>query len=469
MQELQTLIGEGIGKLREKVIAAKPDTEKAKYLKQYNPKEHDVFDKGKRRDKFVKTDNGDDVAYVNRLPIPLQQIIVNRAATFLTGNPIELEATPENETEQGLFDVFKKVWRDNKLDFESGTIAKVMMAETEAAEVWYVEKLEAGNTYWKNTPGQGSQLRLRCKVLSSENSSGLYPVFNIYGDMISFCRSYKIFEGGKEVEYFDIYTDTFTYYGKQSDTGFIEAREAEPNSLGKIPVIYYSQAVPEWHNVQELIDRLETQLSNHADTNDYSGSPLLLVWGEIKGFAKKGEQGKLLNFSGGKDAADAKYLVPENSIESIKLELDNLRSLAMDMTDTPDISFSNLKGLGDFSGIALKLLFMGAHMKAASKMGNFGKSIQRRINLLIHAIGVIIPKLEAGSTITIDPKFEYYLPKNVEEAVNILTTAVTGGILSKETAVGLNPLVSDPEAELERLKEEENSPAKLDETMNQDN
>ena len=116
-----------------------------------------------------------------------------------------------------------------------------------------------------------------------------------------------------------------------------------------------------------------------------------------------------------------------------------------------------MNSLGTYSGIALKMLFMAAHLKAAEKEENFGKSIQRRINFLKYALASYInTDLEDAVSMDIEPKFEYYLPKDVNEIITLLSTATGGAsILSQKTAVGLNPLVQDADKELTEIKDNE--------------
>lgn len=434
------------------------------YRKQYEIWGHDVMDINKRQRKMVTTDEGTTFQDVSRLPIPLQKIIVSRAATFLCGNPIELEASPATDAETNLLTVLKKQWKDCKLDYLSKNLAKLVMSETECAELWYWEK--APLKYWANTPNDNSavEYRLRMKVLAHSKGDLIYPVFDASGDMIAFGRCYAMVEEDKLVEHFDVYTDEQIFYSKMQ-AGKIELIEQQDNPFGKIPVIYYWQRQPEWHDVQHLIDRYEKILSNHGDTNDYFGSPIVKVKGKIEGFAKKGEQGKVIELEG---ESDANYMTWDQSPASVELEFKNLRSLIFDMTDTPDISIEQMKAIGTFSGIALKMIFMNAHMKASDKEESFGMSIQRRINFMKYALARINVQLEPGTTMDIVPKFIYYLPKDEAGIINMLTTAKTGGIISQETAVAQNPLVEDAETELDRIKEEQPTPGQaLNDLLNQ--
>jgi SPP1 family phage portal protein len=449
------------------------DAEVKDLIDQFDIKKHAVNDPTLRKDKTitvteetetttgeVKKTNYTKVVPVARIALSLQKLIVSRAAAFLCGNPVELHATPNGEAEEKLLAVLKKTWEDNKLDYESKKLAKYMMSECRCAEIWYTEQVDPD--YWKGTPNEGSLFKLRMKVTAPSLGDGLYPSFSASGDMVAFARGYTVKMEGKVRQCFDVYTESVILKGVKQDGGWQVT--PEPNVVGKIPVVYYEQEQPEWADVQSKIDRLEKLLSNHADSNDYFGTPMMVISGKVEGMSAKGEAGKILELE---PTATASMLTWQQAPESLKMEYQNLRSLIFDLTDTPDISIEQMKSLGTYSGIALKMLFLGAHLKAADKEETFGKGMQRRINFLLAALAKINTALEKGLTLSVKPKFEYYLPKNDQEAIQVLTEATTAGILSQQTAVTLNPLVEDKQAELDRLKEERDSAGALNEIMNQ--
>lgn len=458
--------------LRTKVIAEKsPAVKQEDIKKQFDPKLHEIKDSAKRQDKIITTDKGTVAVPPARLPLPMQKRIVAMAATFLCGNPIQLRCQPESQLEKDFLAVVLKSWRDNKLDYKSKDIFKKIISELEAAELWYLEPAETG--YWKGTVNDKNSVKgkLRMRVLAMSLGDTLHPIFNASGDMVAFCREYTM--KGNKIECFDIYTSENYYYFQKGLTGYIPrevvaydgtTKSVEKNWFGKIPVIYGSQSLPEWYDVQELIDRKEKLISNLADTNDYHASPTIVgVNAEIEGFAQKGEQGKIIEVKGEK--ADVKYLSYDKAPESQKLELEVLDKEIYGMTATPNISFEQMKGLGTFSGFALKMLFQDAHMKASDHEENFGEYIQRRINLLKSANAFINTDFEKVNTLTITPGFTYFLPKNETEIIDMLTTATTGGIMSKQTATEQNPLVQDSEEEVKRLDKEANSSSALDENF----
>ncbi|SEV88827.1 phage portal protein, SPP1 family [Chitinophaga sp. YR573] len=457
LEELQVLQSGNYDDLVKKFIAEKPKkkVDAATINKQLDPSQHDVTDKTKRQDKTIKKkdDNGKDVTSVvevARLPIPMQKRIVQVAAAFLCANPIKMDCQPLDDPQKNLLYVIKKTWDDNKLDYESMGLAEIMMGETECAELWYV--VPADDLYWAGTPNEGAANRMRMRVLAPSLGDTLYPVYDITGDMIAFGRGYMVTVGDKTIEHFDFYTDKNIVLG--SKEGGAWTTTPQTNATGKIPIIYYTQPQPEWTDVQPEIDRIETSTSNNADTNDYFGSPMMKVGGKVTGFSDKGESGKVIQTENG---ATVEYLTWEQASEAVKLENERLEKVIYSMTDTPNISFDEMKGLGTFSGIALKMLFLAAHLKAARKEGIFGKGIQRRINFLKAAMAKInVSAFEKALTLNIKPVFEYYLPKNIEEIIGLLTEAVGGGkaVMSQESAIRQNPLVTDADTEIKKMTDE---------------
>ena len=59
--------------------------------------------------------------------------------------------------------------------------------------------------------------------------------------------------------------------------------------------------------------------------------------------------------------------------ESVRLEISTLLSMIYSTTQTPDISFDSVKGLANLSGVALRMLFLDAHLKVQNKGELFGQ------------------------------------------------------------------------------------------------
>ncbi|MDR2652253.1 MAG: phage portal protein [Prevotellaceae bacterium] len=463
-----------IEKLKSGRNAAEPDVDL--FESQLNPAKHDVMQEAKRPNKKTKEDISDEeaeeyriqnnlpVGYtggikertrpvkVARIALALQKLIVKRAVAFTFGNPIILNAEPESDNEKVVLKAVKNILLDTKSRTTNRKIAREIFSFTEAAELWYPVPVDNHIKY-----GFDSKFKLRVAILTHRDGNKIYPYFDETGDMTAFSREFlRVDDKKNKYAYFETYTSEAHYLWKQ-DKGQWEMEEGypKPNVIGKIPVIYGQQPSVEWEDVQKLIERLEELLSNFADTNDYHASPKIIVKGELMGFAKKGETGAILQLEG--DNADAKYLSWDHAPESVKLEIETLLRMIYTITQTPDISFDSIKGIGAISGIALKLLFMDAHLKVQDKMEVFDDFLQRRLNIIKAYISQFNTQLsEACETLSIEPEIVPYMIEDEQAKVDLLITANGGkAVASQKTTVQQLGWVADAEAEYDQILSEE--------------
>lgn len=125
--------------------------------------------------------------------------------------------------------------------------------------------------------------------------------------------------------------------------------------------------------------------------------------------------------------------------------------------------------MGTIAQFTMKAFFMDAHMAVAKKEQIFGIGLQRRINIIKAAIGMVIDTslFKESQLVQMKPVITPFIPQNDTEIIENLTVSVTGGIMSKETAVEQNPLVEDPEIEMERMKDDATSELADVEAQNQ--
>ena len=291
----------------------------------------------------------------------------------------------------------------------------------------------------------------------------LYPYFDETGDMLAISRQYEIKDNqGVKHTYFETYTDReHRLWNLEGNQWKMQEGYPKENAIGKIPVIYGQQPAVEWEDVQNLIDRLEKLLSNFADTNDYHAAPKIFTTGTILGWAKKGESGAVIE---GEEGATAQYLSWAQAPESVKLEIETLLRMIYTITQTPDISFDSVKGLGSISGVALKLLFMDAHLKVQDKMEIFDDYLQRRLAIIQAFLAQMNAKnkdfVSACDSLSIEPEIVPYMIEDEAAKVSTLLAA-TGqkAIVSRKTAVQQLGWVNDTEAEIEQIEDDENAAA----------
>ena len=442
-------------------------TNKEKSESQLDPLKHEVFNRITRPDKRVKID-AEDPEYntvivtlgeaktgyrtepVARIALAIQKLIVKRAVSFIFGNAVTLDAEVEGETQQAVMNAVKRALYDVKEKSFNRKVARTLFSCTEVAELWY--PVENNNS----TYGFDSKFKLRCAIFSPLTGDSLYPYFDETGDMIAFSREFSIAVSKTRMKnYFETYTADAHYMWETSAEGFklVEGFPKE-NAIGKIPVIFGHQPQVEWDDVQILIDRLEKLLSNFADTNDYHAAPKIFVTGEIKGFAKKGESGAIIE---GDENSTAQYLSWQNAPESVKLEIETLLRMIYTLTQTPDISFDAIKGIGAVSGIALKLLFMDAHLKVADHQEVFDEYLQRRINIIKAFIGKFNTKLASeAEDMQIEPVITPYMIRDKAAELKIWQDANGGNpVISQKASFQKAGLTNDPDADFEQYQTEQ--------------
>lgn len=385
-------------------------------VEQYNPDTHNVMNKSKRKDKTVykpvldQHGNATDeeprasLEPVNRVPIAFQKTVVSLRKYFMNLKGSVLYC---DDDQSELLAEVNRVRKNVKYNFKIEEVAERVMSELQSAEMWWLS--------------ENNEIKMR--VISPEKGDLLQPVFDDFGDMIMFVRSYS---DKNDNTLYDVFTAEKNYTFNES----FELLKEWDNAWNKIPIVYYSQPKPEWNDIQVIIERYETILSNLGDTNDYSGAPITVVKGNIVGFANKGDSGKTLQLE---ENASVDYLTADGSPESIKLEMESLYNLMHSLSHTPDISIETLKGQGGTSGVAFDRLFTDAQLSAESKLtSDFGESMQRSVNLVSSMLRSINKSLPDD---IIELETNAYRFDDITSFIQ--NSVLLNGILSKETITKL--------------------------------
>lgn len=396
---------------------------------------------GKRKDKVT----GSELIKVNKIAIPFQRKIVQSASSFLFGSPVNIVPNEVTDISETILDK----WKDLRLDAMMLKFVEAVKSETEATIIFYeVDKKD------------GTPIKLKSRLLTSENGT-YYPYFDEYGDLIAFGWEYRKIESDKEVSYLYVYTETEEFRYKKAD-GSWEVLEGFPkvNLFQKIPVVYLSQKSTEWEYVKDLIDRFEMTFSKFCDTNDYFADPKYKIKGKV---AKLKQDAKAIYLEM-KETRDGKVFSGDVDIiswdrapESLKLEFETLVLLIYFLSNTTNLTPSELKGLGAMSGTAIKLMFFGSILKAKWDEGDYSVAISRMLNVIkAGIINITNPELDSKEdTTSFDVQFTSVLPENLQEIVTTLVDANGGkAIISQRTAVEQNPMVEDKDEEVKRLDEE---------------
>lgn len=432
-------------------------------LKEFYENQRDIRDTqvGKiQKDKMVEVKGGaKKLVKQVKLSIPFQKKIVTNSTAFEVGKPVTLVPNTDNKAAK-LPELIKKLWSVNRIDSIIQKLVYLKKAQTESALMFYIDEVKSDSIYLKLLNRLGfkeTKKQIKLKLLDNRKGS-MYPYFNDYGDMKAFVWEFKTQQGDKTIENIWIYDEKYVHKTTTSS----EEVKSELHGFDRIPIVYVSQEETEWKDAQDLIDRYEVALSKLAGSNDYTAHPMVKVFGEVLNAPDKDEDGKawMIPIKRDKDGneikGDVQLITNPNSAESTDLELSKVEDLIWSITSTVNLSFNNVKGLGDISGIALTLMFMDSNIKATLNEGDNRTMIERIINILIS--GTVTTTNTALKSETSDLYFEVLfnsiLPTDLKDAVETVSQAVTSGIMSKRTAVEYIDMNPDVDEELKLIEKD---------------
>lgn len=409
--------------------------------------------------KMTRTDDKVEYKDPNRISLPLEQDIVNIQTAFTVGTEPSINCDTDDDNEKSLLSALKQILKKNKIKYQNKKVVRSWLSEQEVAEYWYAVKDDG---FWAILKRKIASIfgaavpeyRLKSVIWSPFRGDKLYPFFDDAGDMVAFSREYKRTEfDGTETTVFITLTNRFIrtcIVGDDSEDQIVS------HGFSKLPIIYTYRKNAYCDVIRPIRIRIEKLLSGYADCIDYHFFPILKLFGDsINGVAFTGNmRSRVVQLQGEK--ADAAYLTWQQAADPIKLELETLFSRAYSMTNTPQISFENLKGTGSaLSGSAFRYVFMGAHMAVENHAEEIGLFMQRRVNFLISALGTQNSRLAApAQTIDVEVEIVPYMIDNIDDKVQTAVTAVDGGIWSRKEGIIFAGNMDRLDEELQEIEED---------------
>lgn len=454
-----------------------PDT--AKNLADWEPKRHDImnpelYKKIKVLVKMEETkfdpESGQTIKIPakyemkepNRIALPIEQDIVNIQTAFAVGIEPKLDCTPEDEKERGVFETLKQVFKKGKLKYQNRKIVRSWLSEQDVAEYWYAVK---DDSFWARLKRKIAGLfgkvapthRLKSQVWSPFRGDTLYPFYDDSGDMVAFSREYKRKDlDGNEHTVFMTVTDTMVFQWELDKTWTENSERTVKHGFKKLPVIYANRSESLCSKIKPQRERLEKTLSGYADCLDNHYFPMLMLFGDLNPELLTGDvRNRMMQLTG--DGAKAQYLTWNQASDPIKVEIETYFNEIYALTNTPRISFDQLKGTGNaLSGTAFKYVFMAAHMAVQNHAEELGPFFQRRVNFLVSAIGSLNSSLESAcDTIDVETEVVPFMIDDENAKVQTAAAAVSGGVWSTEHGVSYCSNYGELQDEIQQIKDEQ--------------
>ena len=129
-----------------------------------------------------------------------------------------------------------------------------------------------------------------------------------------------------------------------------------------------------------------------------------------------------------------------------------------EFTHTPDLSDEFYAGKGNMlSGVGRKLAWLPAHLKVKDNEAIFIPALQRRINIILAFLSkMYIPFEKELKTINITPIITPFDIDDDTEMIRTLMEANGGKPLLSQREAMQRFGITDPEAQLQQIKDEEN-------------
>lgn len=455
----------GRGKYRE------PNT--CENLKDWNTDMHEIMDPEKYKDKEIivepektvfdkkagrtfTTDAKTEKQKCNRISLPIEQDQTNIHTSFTVGTEPNMDCDPADDGEKGLLSALNYTLRKNKIKYLNKKEVRSYLSEQEVAEYWWADV--DNDNFWaklwkkvKTVVGKNPTRKLKCTIWSPFRGDKLYPFF-VNDDLVCFMREYKqINIDGSETQCYMAITKTDVMTWK-NDTGAWSETKFK-HGFSKLPVIYMYRPETLCHRIKTLRIRLEKLLSQYGDCIDYNFFPYLLLYGQVEGYAGKAKN-HVIQMSG--TGASASYLTWDQAPDVVKFEANNLIEQMYALTNTPRISFENLKSVSAPSGAAFKFYFMGAHMAVENHAEDVGPFMQRRANFLVSALGDMNAELyKPSQTLDIETELVPYMIDSISDKVQTAVAATGGPIWDKKTGIAFVGNVDKVDEVYKQLQEEQ--------------
>ena len=423
-------------------------------LPYYETKKHNIlFDKTTRVDK-VRSDG--TVERASRISIGLEKLLTKRVNEFTFAIPVRrvYSNTEGNDTRKQIAKALELIFKHARINSENKKRGLAYYACCEILTIWFT--VEKEHTLY----GFPCKKKLKCKTFSPMDGTKLYPLFDELGDLVAVSVEYSRKVKTTEMQFFETYTANkrFKWVNDTSNGGWKEltVEGGEDIEIMKIPAIYNYRPVPVYDDLVILREELEYSLSRNSDVIAYNSAPVLKVAGGIQGEEKKGEERRVVRVVNG---GDVSYVSWQQSIDALKFQVDTLLKLFFMQAQIPDISFENMKSLGNIGYDARMTMLMDAHLKIGDESGNWLEFLDREVNVVKAFLKSLnVRWSNEVDNVDVENIITPFVQNDRKGLIETLTSANGGkAVMSQLDSIRELGESSDPEATLRQIQEEDNA------------
>lgn len=323
----------------------------------------------------------------SRIAIGLDKLLASRFNQFTFAIPVKREYNkPSNDIQTAIIGAIEKIYENAHIDTMNFKRGIAYYAACEMFTIWYTVKRE--NTIY----GFPCRYKLKCKTFSPMDRVRLYPIIDELDDMIAMSFEYdKKVSDTKTITIFETYTeDRHFVWEKDNQGNSWEEKTAQIKEDGtvesgeqiiinKIPGVYLWRPSPVYDGLGGIRHELEYSLSRNGNVISYNSAPIVKVKGGIIGKEKKGESSRIWRVE---SDGDISYVSWNQSQDAVINQTNTLLKLYWMLSQMPDISFDNMKGLGNIGYDARQTLFTEARLKIIEESGSWKECFEREFNVI---------------------------------------------------------------------------------------
>lgn len=267
-------------------------------------------------------------------------------------------------------------------------------------------------------------------------------------------RYYPVAINGDDATRVEVYDSEYiTYYILAENELVLDDTEEVnpfPHYFKDVPVVEYKnnkQAQGDFEKVLTLIDEYNRHLSDVANEHEYFRNAYLMIKNmggtDSEDIQEMREMGAFKVEGDG----DVKFLIKEINDDATEHHFDRLDDNIHKFSKTPDLTDESFGG--NLSGVAIKYKILELETKCITKERHMTAGLRRRWRLITNILN-----LKGNNFNYHDLRFEFRrnLPSNIQEESDIAQKLK--GIVSDETLFGMMSFIEDPQAEIDRIREE---------------
>lgn len=416
---------------------------------EYDPLRHPVMNKGKYPDIIDE----DGVKPVTRIALPFQELAAGRMTELVTGIPVRRVYKPKNDRQKEIQAFLEDIYDRCRIDSVNVDRFKRLFAGCEIMTLWYA--VEQPNTLYN---GVRSQLKLRCRTFSPMLGDSLYPFFDEYGDMTAMSIAYERRVGKSQVKFFDVYSAS-QHVKWSTESGVWAEVETEHITLGKIPAIYAWREKPIWKDTSNMVYEMEWSLSRNGNYLRENSKPLFAVFADEQiSYGDEKDPNKefrsVLQYPKG---STAQYITWQQSVESLKYQVSELRNLYFTSLQLPDWSYEKMSQVA-LSGESRKQLFIDAQLKVKDEKGALIEFLDRETNVIKAFAKVILGDGYAADidALKVEQVITPFTINDEKDDINNLMTANGGkALMSQRESIERYGKSDDVDKTLEEIRAED--------------